>query len=120
MIPHSILNELNIQNYDMFREQLSQSVNRDITVFSNLNNTTLLCVPMPRKNKNFATIKDFIDNATIKHQRAFWHQVALEIEEQLKSNEILYISTHINIRVICRYIYGYTGLIRETKTTFLR
>jgi hypothetical protein len=94
LIPHNILNKYNVQNYSSFKEQLSNSTNRDITVFPNLSNSTLLCVPMPRKGKNFTTIKDFIDNASMNHQRAFWKQVALEIEQQLLTNETLYISTH--------------------------
>lgn len=39
---------------------------------------------MPRNNKNYATIKDFIDNASITQQKHFWKQVASEIENILK------------------------------------
>ena len=82
------------QNISAFEKQIKKSKSRNIAVFPNLSKSTLLCVPIPRKNKDFTSIKDFMDNASHNHQCEFWKQVAIEIENQLQFHEKLYISTH--------------------------
>jgi hypothetical protein len=49
---------------------------------------------MPRKNKKFTTIKDFIDNASEYQQRKFWIKTANEIKKVLNTNDKIYVSTH--------------------------
>ena len=88
------LNNIKNQNYLPFEENIKNSNNKYIAVFPNVSKSTLLCVPIPRKNKNFLSIKDFIDNASLTQQCEFWKQVAYEIENQLQFHDKLYISTH--------------------------
>ena len=82
------------QDFQIFKQELGQSTNNDVCSFPSFDRSTLLCIPLPRKNKNYATMKDFIDNASINQQREFWKYVAIEIEEQLLHHERLYISAH--------------------------
>ena len=52
------------QNYKQFNKYIkNNSKNKYCISFYNLNKDTLLIIPVPRKNKNFATIKLFCDNA---------------------------------------------------------
>jgi hypothetical protein len=90
------LESIEKQNFHMFKEHMKQAKNKDVCSFPNFNRSAILCIPMPRKNKNFTTMKDFIDNASVKHQKEFWKYVAYEIEEQLLHHNRLYISTHGN------------------------
>jgi|SaaInlV_200m_DNA_4_1039719.scaffolds.fasta_scaffold09687_2 hypothetical protein len=83
-----------MQNFSIFKQYLQQSTNTYVCSFPNINRSAILCVPMPRKNKNFTTMKDFIDNASVSQQKEFWKYVAIEIEEQLLHHKRLYISTH--------------------------
>lgn len=53
------------QNYLPFIKYINNSTNKYVTSFINLKKETLLIIPIPRKNKHFTTIKDFIDNASI-------------------------------------------------------
>ena len=55
---------------------------------------TILVIPIPKKNKDFTTIKDFIDNSTLHHKKIFWKKVATEVKKILKNNDKVYISTH--------------------------
>lgn len=82
------------QDFKSFNKYIAKTSNRNIAIFPNLSKTTLLCIPIPRKNKDYTTIKDFIDNASISQQKEFWKQVAYEIENQLQFHDKLYISTH--------------------------
>jgi hypothetical protein len=87
------LNKLE-QNFISFDKYIRESKNKYATCFYNLNKDALLIVPIPRKNKNYTTIKDFIDNASITQQKHFWFLVAKNILEMLKNNDKVYISTH--------------------------
>ena len=51
-------------------------------------------IPIPKKNKNFITIKDFIDNSSINHQKLFWKRAVIEINKILKDNDKIYVSAH--------------------------
>jgi hypothetical protein len=59
-----------------------------------LNKDSLLIVPIPRKNKNYTTIKDFIDHASLVQQKYFWSLVAKNILKMLKIHDKVYVSTH--------------------------
>ena len=62
--------------------------------FWNLNGDTLLIIPMPRKGKNFASMKQFTDNASNLHKKEFWKYASHIIKRELKKGYSLYISTH--------------------------
>ena len=86
------------QNYESFIKYINSSNNqsKDATVFYNLSKDTLLIIPIPRKNKLYVTIKDFMDNASIDQQTGFWKIVAEQIKSIFLETNInnLYISTH--------------------------
>jgi hypothetical protein len=52
-----------IQNKKDFQEHINNSQNKYVISFPNLNKDTMLVIPMPVSGKNYATLKDFIDNA---------------------------------------------------------
>jgi len=81
-------------NSSSFQKYIDSSTNKYVTSFSNLSGDSLLIIPIPKKNKDFTTIKDFIDNSSINHQKVFWKKVANEIKQRLKTKEKIYISTH--------------------------
>lgn len=84
----------NDQNYSSFNKHIQNCQDKDIAVFPNINNSAILCIPIPRKGKNFATIKDFMDNASKRHQKKFWSYVAAVITEYSSEHEKTYVSTH--------------------------
>ena len=58
------LNKITKQNYEPFAEYIKQSTNNYVTSFYNINGVTKLIIPIKKRNKNFSTMKDFIDNAS--------------------------------------------------------
>jgi len=62
--------------------------------FYNLSKDALLVIPMPRKNKDYSTIKSFIDEATLVQQRHFWKLVAVTVKKALKTHDHVYVNTH--------------------------
>jgi len=82
------------QNYKAYNDYIRKSKNKYVTSFINLSKDTLLIIPMPRKNKNFSTIKHFTDNASLLHQKKFWMYVEKIVQKKLKKKKKLYISTH--------------------------
>jgi hypothetical protein len=82
------------EDYSSFINYINESTDKYVTSFKNLSGESLLIIPIPRKNKDFTTIKDFCDNASIIQQKAFWKRVAIEIENMLKTNDKIYINTH--------------------------
>ena len=92
-IESNYLNKLK-QNHKSFNSHILKSKNKYALSFYNLSKKTLLIVPCPRKNKNFTTLKDFIDNASITHQKKFWKYVSKKIKKELKKHKKLWISTH--------------------------
>ena len=68
------------QDYTPFQEYINASKDKRVVSFYNLSKDTVLVVPMPRKNKNFATLKHFVDNASNQQQGAFWKHVAQLLE----------------------------------------
>jgi hypothetical protein len=65
-----------IQNKKDFQEYIDKSDNKYAVVFPNLSKDTMLVIPMPVNGKNFATLKDFIDNSSEIHQIEFWKKEA--------------------------------------------
>lgn len=88
------LKQINKQDYSLFIDYINTSNNKYATSFYNLSKDTKLIIPIPRKNKNYTTIKDFIDNASRNQQKEFWRIVANEINELLKNHDKIYISSH--------------------------
>ena len=82
------------QDYSSFIDYIQNSKNQYVTSFINLSGDTLLIIPIPKKNKDYTTIKDFCDNASITQQKHFWKRVAIEIEKILRDNDKIYVSTH--------------------------
>ena len=74
--------------------QRQKATNKYAISFYNLSKDALLVIPMPRQNKNFATIKDFIDNASLIQQKHFWQLVGSTIKKALKTHDHVYVSTH--------------------------
>ena len=79
-----------VQDFSPFLEHIEGSKNKYVVSFPNLGKDAILVIPQPRKNKNFATLKDFIDNASLKQQQEFWKETA-RIAKQMLSD--VYIST---------------------------
>ena len=81
------------QDYTAFKKYFKHS--KDVVAFLNLSKDTILVVPVPRKNKNYATIKHFIDNASVSQQKQVWKKVAhvARCLSKLQGDDI-YISTH--------------------------
>lgn len=92
-IENSILDKLN-ENYYSFTSYINSSKNKYVSIFYNLSRDSVMIIPIPKENKNFTTIKDFIDNASITHQKMFWKIVVITIKKILKENDKIYVSTH--------------------------
>lgn len=82
------------QDYLTFESYIRKSKNRYVTSFPNLKGDSLLIIPIPRKKVSFVTIKEFIDNASIRHQKEFWKYTSQAIKKFIKGKEIIWISTH--------------------------
>lgn len=89
-------NELLPRNQDVsaYNEYITQTENKYAVSFSNPSGDTMLIIPMPRVNKNFATIKDFTDNASEIQKREFWKEVSGIIKKQMNNNTHLWVSAH--------------------------
>ena len=94
-IPSKKLDKLR-QDYSPYIKYIqSEKKNKYATSFYNLDRTTILIIPIPKRNKNFTTIKDFIDNASKTQQKFFWKKVYSVIKKTMKkTKDKLYISTH--------------------------
>lgn len=82
------------QDYTPFNEYINKNITHTSMSFYNLSKTSKLIIPMPCVNKNFTTLKDFIDNASIDTQKEFWKKVADEIRHMSKLHKKIWISTH--------------------------
>ena len=83
-----------IQDYTPFQKHINKAENKYVTSFPNLNGDTILVVPIPRKNKDFAHLKNFIDNASAKQQHELWKEVVRVSNILLKQYDNIWISTH--------------------------
>lgn len=82
------------QNFKSFKEYLTKSTNKYLVSFLNPNKDTLLIIPMNRPGKNYATIKDFVDNAPKVQQVEFWKEAAVKCRVQMKEHKKVWVSAH--------------------------
>lgn len=82
------------QSIKAFEEHIKKSTNEYVTSFPNLNKDTILVVPMPKEGKNYATYKDFVDNAPEIQQQEFWKQVATIAENKMHEVGRVWVSAH--------------------------
>ena len=102
-----------IENKKDFQEHIKNSQNKYVISFPNLSKDTMLVVPMPVSGKNYATLKDFIDNAPEIQQQEFWKHVAEVPKKFMKENGKVWISvhglgvayTHVRISTIPKYYF---------------
>lgn len=81
-------------NYSTFSQYIKNTKNNYATSFYNLSKTSLLIIPIPRKNKDYTTIKDFMENASDTQQSYFWKYATKYIKFMLKKYGKIYVSTH--------------------------
>ena len=82
------------QNKKDFQEYINKSENKYVVAFPNLSKDTMLVVPMPVSGKNYATLRDFIDNASEIQQQEFWKKVAEVAKKFMKEKGKVWISVH--------------------------
>ena len=82
------------QNKKDFEEHFKSSQNKYVVSFPNLSKDTMLVVPMPVRGKNYATLRDFIDNASEIQQQEFWKKVAEVAKKFMNEKEKVWISVH--------------------------
>ena len=82
------------QNYEPFKEYFVE--NEYVVSFptKNSNGNTILVVPTPIKGKNYATLRDFVDNAPETQQKEFWKRVSKEARIFMKKKGKVWISVH--------------------------
>ena len=82
------------QNFIAFQEYIKKSRNKYVTSFPNLSKDSMLIIPMPNEGKNYATLKDFIDNAPKIQQQEFWKKVSKVAKKFMRENGEAWISVH--------------------------
>ena len=88
-------NELpQFQNTADFQEYIKRSPNKYVVSFPNLSGDTILVIPMPVRGKNYATLRDFIDNAPELQQQEFWKHVAEVAKRAMNENGKVWVSVH--------------------------
>ena len=92
-IESDILNKMK-QNYLSFEDKIKKTNNKNVLSFYNLSKTSKLVIPYPKKGKKFTTLKQFMDNASLKQQKLFWKKVVSSIKSMLKKYDKVWISTH--------------------------
>ena len=83
-----------IQSLNEYSEHFKNSKNRYVVTFPNLSGDILLVCPMPMNGKNYATLKDFIDNASLTQQKMLWKKVAIVAKKMMKIHDKVWISVH--------------------------
>ena len=86
----------NQMDYSSFAEHIKKNdPNQEYALaFKNIAGTSVLVIPVPKRGKNFLTIKDFMDNASITQQTEFWKFVAIQVLNYLTTHNHVFISTH--------------------------
>jgi hypothetical protein len=82
------------QNTRDFQDYIDKSHNKYVVAFPNLTKDCMLVIPMPRRGKNYATLKDFIDNAPKIQQQEFWKKVANVARKCMNEWGEVWISVH--------------------------
>ena len=109
-----------IQNTKDFQENINKSKNKYVTAFPNLSKDTMLVVPMPVIGKNYATLRDFIDNSSEIQQKEFWKKVANVAEDFMNKNGKVWISVHglgvayTHVRISTSPKYYFDNKLKET------
>ena len=110
------------QNKNAFNDKLSAAEKKGTeyaTAFPNLSGDTVLVVPIPKKGKSYATLKDFVDNAPMKQQQELWALVAKEAKKQVKEFGKVWISTHglgvpyLHVRIASQPKYYFSKTLAE-------
>lgn len=125
-VPEPFLKKNNYPDPTDFRQHLDSKKNEKqqyAISFNNLSGDTLLIVPKERSGKNFSSLYYFMTEASERHQKLFWRQVALKVRKLLKLHPYLFISTegtgvaYLHIR-ICTYpkYYGNSKLKKIIKS----
>ena len=85
-----------IQNYSNFLEHIDNPKNRHMSViaFPNPSKDTILIIPMPVKGKNYASLRDFIDNAPETQQQELWKKVAQVAKTFMNKHGKVWVSVH--------------------------
>jgi len=82
------------QNKKDFQEHFKNSQDKYVVAFPNLSKDTMLVVPMPVRGKNYATLRDFMDNASEIQQQEFWKKVAEVAKKFMNEKGKVWISVH--------------------------
>lgn len=101
------------QNTTEFKEYIKKSTNNYVTTFQNLSKDAILVIPMPVNDKNYATLKDFIDNAPEIQQQEFWKEIAKVAKQFIDKKINIWISvsglsvpyTHVRISIKPKYYF---------------
>lgn len=110
------------QSKTAFKDKLNDAEKKQIKyaiAFPNLSGDTILVLPIPRKGKSYATLKDFVDNAPMKQQQEFWKLVAEEAKKQVKKLGKIWISTHglgvsyLHVRISSKPKYYFSKALAE-------
>jgi hypothetical protein len=81
------------QDFTAFKQYFDDPKNKKVVAFKSRSGTCFV-VPIPQGNKNFATLKNFIDEADMGQQKALWKCVAHVTRKLLKKHQNIWISTH--------------------------
>ena len=82
------------QDYSPYIKYIKNPKNKYATYFYNPSKDTLLVIPLPYKNNNYATLKYFCDNAPKIQQKKFWILVSKLIYKLIKKHTKIYVSSH--------------------------
>lgn len=93
------LESIEHQDYTPFAEHINLHLevnlsNSNVISFENKSKDTLLIIPIPKPDKNYLSIKDFIDNAPKQQQYEFWNYASEQILKFKKKYGQIYVSTH--------------------------
>ena len=102
-----------IEDKSEFQDHINKSKNKYAVSFPNLSKDAMLVIPIPMADKNFSTLRDFIDNAEKIQQQELWKKVAQVAKEFMNNNDKVWISvngqgvpyTHIRISSVPKYYF---------------
>lgn len=92
-IESSHLSKIKKQNFGPFIEYIGKALDKHVTSFYDFSGNVKIILPIPKKDKDFCTMKDFMDNAPESLQVFFWNYVSKEIILFLKKHDNVCIST---------------------------
>ena len=109
------------QDKTAFQEYINNSQNKYAVSFLNLSTDTMLVIPMPVIGKNYATLKDFIDNASKIQQKNFWKHTALVARQFMNEKDKVWISVHglgvsyMHVRISTTPKYYFDNELKKNK-----